>query len=79
MLFKNADADDAVAIVPSDTVGVPGGFRSIYVGGAGNITLVTLAGSVVLFSNVPAGFVLRVSGQRVNLTGTTATLMTALI
>lgn len=68
-----------VAIVPADAGTQAGGpFRALYVGGAGNVTLVGLDGSVVLFNNVPAGFTLNVGFTRVNATGTVATLMTGI-
>lgn len=68
-----------VAIVTSDTVPLPFITRGIYVGGAGDVTLV-LAGdtTVVTFKAVPQGTMLPVCTQLVHATLTTATLMTAL-
>ena len=67
--------EGAFAIVPSDTVNFDVKPRAIYVGGAGNITLLTLNNEVVLFTAVPVGAILPVRAARVNATATTATLM----
>ncbi len=77
--YGDAPAQDAFVITPSNTVDFTTPVRGIYVGGVGNITLVTLAGTVVLFTAVPAGTILPVACTRVNLTATTATLMIGLI
>lgn len=69
-------AADAVVIVPSDSAN-QGPFRALYVGVAGDITLVTLGGTAVLFSNVPVG-IHAIGCSRVNSTGTTATNMVGL-
>lgn len=54
--------------------------RGIYVGGAGNVTLRAIGSSVdTVFTNVPAGSVLKVRAQFVRATGTTATNMLLLI
>ena len=69
----------AAAVTPSDSVSFEQVARSLYVGGTGHVTAVMAAtGAVVLFSAVPAGTVLPIQITRVNATGTTATLMTAL-
>lgn len=67
------------AVTPSNTVDFPGGFRSLWVGGAGNISLDDMDGNTaVLFSGIPAGTILPVAGKRVRLTNTTATLIVGL-
>jgi len=66
-------AADAVAVTPSDSVNLTVFGRALYVGVGGNITVVMLAGTVVLFTAVPAGTVLPIRVRRVNATGTTAT------
>jgi hypothetical protein len=68
----------ATALSPSDTVNLTSGFKSLYVGGAGDITLVTYSDEVVTFVGVLAGSILPVVGYRVNSTGTTATSIVAL-
>ncbi len=74
--ISNLPACDGVVIVPSDTVN-QGPFRGLYVGVAGNITLVTLAGNTVLFKSVPVG-IFSVGCTRVNSTATAATDMVGL-
>lgn len=67
-----APADDAVAITPSDSVDLPYISRSIYVGGAGDVVLITKNGQEVTFSGHPVGYI-PVRALRVKATGTTAT------
>lgn len=63
-------------IVPSDaTLQV---FKSLWVGGAGTVTLIDESGTSVLFSGVPAGAYIWVGGTKVMATGTTATLIVGL-
>jgi hypothetical protein len=64
---------NAAAVTPNDTVSQSG--VALYVGGVGNVTLVTEGGDTVLFTAVPAGTVLNIRFIRINSTGTTATLM----
>jgi hypothetical protein len=73
-----ATAYKYAAVTPSDTVDV-GPFRSLYVGGAGNVAVVDrFGGAAVVFTAVPAGTVLPVQGKRVDNTNTTATAIVAL-
>lgn len=75
---NTAPAYDAEVVVPSDTVDFTKGFcRSIYVGGAGTISVAMASGVVVQHIGVLAGSVLPVCASRVMLTGTTATSMVA--
>ncbi len=69
-------AQNAVAVSPSD-IALSGTFRALWVGTAGNINLVTLTGTTVLFSNVPVG-IFPVGGRGVRAASTTAALMVAL-
>jgi hypothetical protein len=66
-------ANNADEIAPADE---DLGFvtRSLYIGGAGNVSLVMLGGQTVVFQNVPAGTQLPVRAKRVN-AATTATLI----
>lgn len=81
--------DGAEAVTPSDTVAQPSGpFKGLYVGGAGDVTILATkaadaasAGSgaaAVTFKAVPVGTILPVAGVRVNATLTTATQLVAL-
>ena len=69
-------AFDLLAITPNDTNDFQYFVRKIYVGGAGNVRVRTMAGSSITFSNVAEGqelgpFMI----DRVLATGTTATLL----
>ena len=74
----------AKAITKSDTVDVLTTTKldvrvpvEVYVGGAGNVAVVTGGGDTVTFTTVTAGSMLPVSVFRVLSTGTTATNMVA--
>jgi len=67
------------AIVPSNSVdNIALGCNAVYVGGAGNISMVGQDGVAVVFTAAPVGAVLRCGPVRVNATLTTATLLLAL-
>ena len=70
---------DCVAITPSDSVAISSPCRGVYVGGAGNVAIVTPAGSVVTFANAVAGSILPVECVRINATNTTATNLVGLL
>lgn len=64
----------AAAITPSNTVNLTNP-SVVYVGGTGNVRVLTAQGDDVTFVNVPAGAVLPVQVLRVYSTNTTATNM----
>lgn len=68
-------ATDAGAIEPSDTADLPVVARAIYVGGDGDVSLVTQRGSTVTLANVPGGTLLPIRARQVRATGTTATAL----
>lgn len=68
----------AAAITPHDTNDLAYDIRAIYVGGAGDIALITTGGSAVTLSAVPAGSILPIRASRIKATGTTATLIVGL-
>jgi hypothetical protein len=75
---QNADdllspASDGAAVTPSDTVLLAVPSKRLYVGGAGNIALVTVRGTSLTYIGVLAGTYLWVRAQQVKATGTTAT------
>lgn len=61
------------AVTPSDSVDFTNACRALYIGGDGNVTLVTPAGDVATFVGLTAGAILPVRTARVNATATTAT------
>lgn len=69
-------SNDGFAVTPSDSNMIYA--RIFYVGGAGDITLVTPAGSTLTFKSVPIGF-FYVSASKIKATGTTATNIIALV
>lgn len=71
-------ANEAEAVTKSDTTKLTGMARALYVGGAGNASLLMGDGTSILFSGLSAGTILPVRFRRVNSTDTTATLMVAL-
>lgn len=64
------------AISPSDTVAITGGARALWVVATGNLSFLDVEGNTVALTAVPAFTVIPVGAQRVNLTGTTATVRT---
>ena len=73
MQLTFATYQTAKAITPSDTAG--NSFRAIYVGGAGNVAVVTAGGDTVTFTAPPVGAIIPVETKQVLSTGTTATLL----
>jgi hypothetical protein len=71
-------ADHFQLIVPSDTVELSFKTRAIYVGGAGNITMLNAMGVAITFIGLPVGAILPVVTNRVNATLTTATNLIAM-
>jgi hypothetical protein len=69
---NTAPGADAFAITPSDSANLAQVVRALYVGVTGNLTLITIAGNSVVFTNVPAGAIIPVQTQQVMNTGTTA-------
>ena len=69
---------DAVAVTPSDVTDLTYMTRRIYVGGAGDVTVVMKSGNTITFKAVPTGTVLEVRVSRIKATGTTATNIVAL-
>lgn len=67
-----------MAVVPSDGSDLPAASRAIYIGGAGDLRVMSIAGDTVTFVGVPAGSVLPIRCSRVLSTGTTATNLVAL-
>lgn len=75
--------NDAIAVTPSDTLSLSDASGNsvqarIYVGGAGNVAVVTSLGTAVTFTAVPAGSYIDVLVSQVKATGTTATSMVAI-
>lgn len=70
-------ADDAFTATPADGV-VLQNCTGVYVGGTGNLTVVTYSGNTVVFTALPVGSVIRLKIAQIKATGTTATLLVGL-
>jgi hypothetical protein len=71
-------AYSAKAVTPSNTVDMPGTVKALYIGGTGNVRVLTASGDDVVFSGMSAGSYLLVQVVRVFATNTTATNIVAL-
>ena len=76
-IFPTDPAQDAAVVTPSDTAD-QGLVRGLFIGGAGDVSLVTAAGRTVVFTGVLAGSILPVRCTKVRSTGTNATNIVAL-
>jgi hypothetical protein len=76
-VFPTDPAQDAAVVTPSDTAD-QGDVRGLFVGGDGNVSLVTALGNTVVFTGVLGGSILPVRCTKVRSTGTTATNIVAL-
>jgi len=87
MAYQKLQAARAAAVTPSDTVNIPyvGGDGTtpswpsvLYIGGSGNVRVLTEGNDDVTFFNMAAGSFLPVQVVRVFATNTTATSIVAL-
>lgn len=69
----------ATAVTPHDVTVIAGPMRALWVGGAGNLTVVMKDDTAsVLIENIAQGTLLPISAKLVMATGTTATKLIAL-
>jgi hypothetical protein len=68
----------AAAVTPNDGADLTNVTRGIYVGGSGDLSVVTPDGDSVTFKAVPVGTFAAIRVARVMATGTTATNLVAL-
>jgi hypothetical protein len=71
-----AQAYVVYSMSPQTSMGNPGCF--LYVGGTGNVSVVTIGNDIITFNGVPAGTTLPIQVLRLRSTSTTATLINAL-
>ncbi|MEM0907177.1 MAG: hypothetical protein AAGJ94_07430 [Pseudomonadota bacterium] len=74
-----APAADAFEITPNNGNDLSTAARALYIGGAGDVEVITLAGNTVLFVGLSAGTTLPCSVTRVRASNTTATNILGLI
>ena len=72
-------ASDGFSVTPHDSTDFTARSKALYIGGAGNVAVVSIRGTVLLFVGVQAGTILPVRARRVNSTGTTATSIIGLL
>jgi hypothetical protein len=70
-------ASDGAAVTPSDTVDLPVASKRLWIGTGGNVALITVKGTTLTYTAVPAGTYLRVRASRVKSMGTTASNIVA--
>lgn len=75
---RESPGQDGFTITPSNTVDFTTLAKSIWVGVAGNVTLVTSRGTTLTFVGCQAGSIIPVEARRVDVTGTTATSLVAI-
>jgi hypothetical protein len=73
---STAQAYVVYTMSPQTSMGNPGCF--LYVGGTGNVSVVTIGGDIITFNGVPAGTTLPIQVLKLRSTSTTATLINAL-
>lgn len=72
------NARRATVITPNDGVNLPNSAFALWVGGGGNVNLVTAGGDTVLISGIASGTYLNIQTTKVFATNTTATLIVGL-
>jgi hypothetical protein len=70
--------ENGFSVTPSDGSDQPQVSRAIWVGGAGNLSVVTRGGDTITFVGVPSGTLIPIRAKRIRSTGTTATSIVAL-
>lgn len=68
----NSPARYAASAVLSDTESLAFAGRGLYIGGNGSVTLRTVGGNIVTFTNLVAGTILPICATQIFSTGTTA-------
>lgn len=74
-----APAEDAFAVTPNDGADLASVTRGLWIGVAGDVSVVTLKGTTVTLKGAPSGSLIPVRVARVRATGTTATNIVALV
>lgn len=76
--YDISSASGAVAVTPSDGADLArGATKGLYIGGAGNVAIITSGGDTVTFNGLTIGNIHPISVKRVLATGTTATNIVA--
>jgi hypothetical protein len=87
MAYQKLQGRSAAAVTPSNTVNIPSASTQdgsgnngcvLYVGGAGSVKILTVAGNEVTLVGIAAGTFIPIQVLRVFATGTTATSIVAI-
>lgn len=76
--FNGGEGYTPAAVTPNDSEDLAVEAKALYVGGAGDISIITPGGDTVLIESIPAGSVLPIRAARVRSTDTDATEILAL-
>jgi len=76
--LASAPPRNGAAVTPHDTDELTVVTSGIYVGGAGNVTVITVGGDTITFTALPVGSVISVQAKIIKSTLTTATNLLAL-
>ena len=79
IMGRTDTAKKSLTITPNDSVDLPERARSIWVGGAGSVSIVDPYGNTAVYVGVDGGQVILAEVDRVNATGTSATSLIAMI
>ena len=74
----DSPAHRLAAVTPNDSADLASASRALYIGGAGDVSVVTVGGDTVTLSGAQAGSIIPVRVSRVRSTGTTATNIVAM-
>lgn len=75
----DSPATHAFSITPADATDLSEITRAIYIGGAGNLTVVLQSDAEVTFTGLATGTVLPLRARQISATGTTATAILGMV
>lgn len=74
----DSPAENAAAVTPNDSADLATVARALWIGGAGDVSVITVGGDTVTLAGATAGSIIPARVSRVRSTGTTATSIVAL-
>lgn len=76
-VLTGSKAEDAILVIPSNTMDLEKVSSGIYLGGSGDLKVTLKNGSTVTFTGLSSGVIHPISAKRIFATGTTATSILA--
>ena len=76
--YDATPAREAASVTPSDSTDLDRRTKGVWIGGAGDMSVVMHNGQTVTFAGILGGSLLPIAVSRINSTGTTATAIVAL-